>query len=88
MDGSSHAVPNNTANMAHRDAGGGAVHSINSGHDRNLAAKPKIYRVIDPTFSRGSGADSKTMRDAGICLEVDASTERLKLFYAAFHAER
>jgi hypothetical protein len=31
MDGSSHAVPSNTAILAHRDAGGGAVHSINSG---------------------------------------------------------
>ena len=35
MDGSSHAVPNNTAIMAHRDAGGGAVHSIKSGHQHS-----------------------------------------------------
>jgi hypothetical protein len=31
MDGSSDAAPNNTAIIAHRDAGGGAVHSIKNG---------------------------------------------------------
>ncbi len=55
MDGSSHAVPNNTANMAHRDAGGGAVHSIKSGRHRALRYKaisverggPSRYRHDD-----------------------------------------
>jgi hypothetical protein len=32
MDGSSLAVLQNTAILAHRDAGGGAVHSIMNGH--------------------------------------------------------
>jgi hypothetical protein len=37
MDGSSFALLQNTAILAHRDAGGGAVHSINSG-------KPQIQK--------------------------------------------
>jgi len=40
MDGSSRAVPNNAANMAHRDAGGGAVHSINSGLQLTRSDQP------------------------------------------------
>ncbi|AJD46226.1 hypothetical protein RGR602_PC02207 (plasmid) [Rhizobium gallicum bv. gallicum R602sp] len=37
---------NNTANMAHRDAGGGAIHSIKSGH-RLLQECVPIFRLGD-----------------------------------------
>lgn len=46
MDGFSHAVPNSTANMAHRDAGGGAVHSISSGHDDVRCWKETIVVIL------------------------------------------
>jgi hypothetical protein len=46
---------NNTASMAHRDAGGGAVHSINSAYDQMMATGFPLVIVCSVNAAASSG---------------------------------